>query len=340
VGRIVADFCRPSPGRGPAQTHRLEVRLIQEAGGAFDGGPHFRKEILVDGLKRKSSEAVGLFNAVLFLPQMMRVIEGGPDERRRYLNLLLAQVWPRYAGALAEYQKALTQRNALLKLLGERGGDPAQLDYWDESLAASGGELIHARIQAVQEIERYAAAAHRELARGEVLRIAYQPAYDPLPRPDQQIALPLHAAADRSSLSLDSIRSGFRQELQRLHRLEIARGVTSIGPQRDELRILADQIDLGTYGSRGQARTAMLALKLAEVEWMKAKTGQWPVLLLDEVLAELDAQRRQDLLSRLAGSEQALLTTTDLDLFSREFVGGAAVWQVRAGRVEREESRV
>jgi DNA replication and repair protein RecF len=114
---------------------------------------------------------------------------------------------------------------------------------------------------------------------------------------------------------------------------EIARGVTTIGPHRDELRFLGNGIDLGVYGSRGQARSAVLSLKLAEVEWMRSKTGHWPVLLLDEVLAELDTERRLDLLARLSESEQALLTTTDLDLFSKEFVDRAACWKIQAGRL-------
>ena len=108
-----------------------------------------------------------------------------------------------------------------------------------------------------------------------------------------------------------------------------------LDPHRDELRFLANGIDLGTYGSRGQARSAILALKIAEVAWMHTKSNHWPILLLDEVLAELDTQRRFDLLERLNQSEQVLLSTTDLDLFSPEFVQKAAVWQVQNGRVEK-----
>ena len=123
------------------------------------------------------------------------------------------------------------------------------------------------------------------------------------------------------------------ERLADLRSEEIARGVTTIGPHRDELRFLANGLDLGIYGSRGQARTAVLSLKNAEVLWMKARTDQWPVLLLDEVLAELDIQRRSDLLNRLTESEQAMLTTTDLDLFAPDFVEKATTWQVHAGRV-------
>src|SRR5690606_16553564 len=153
-----------------------------------------------------------------------------------------------------------------------------------------------------------------------VLRLDYQPAYDPLPQRPKQYALPINAPVDRSGVTLEKIHQGFLADLSRLRNEEIAREVTTIGPHRDEMRFLGNGIDLGNFGSRGQARTAVLSAKLAEVAWMKGRTGRWPVLLLDEVLAELDPARREDLLARLAGSEQALLTTTDLDLFNSEFV--------------------
>jgi DNA replication and repair protein RecF len=329
VGRIVGEYVRGS------EHHRLEVRIIQEPNGQ-NGTTHLRKEVLVDGVKRKSSEAVGQFNAVLFLPQMMGVIEGSPEERRRYLNLALSQVISHYQSALAEYNKALLQRNALLKLLFERKGDVAQLDYWDEHLATSGAQIIHARIRAVQELEKLAARTHRELTHAnEILRLSYQPAYDPLPQTPGQMALSFDAPVDRSSFSSEQIRKGFLDCLLKLRTEEIARGITTVGPHRDELRFLANGIDLGVYGSRGQVRSAILALKIAEVAWMHAKSGHWPVMLLDEVLAELDTQRRHDLLERLTQSEQALLSTTDLDLFTPEFVHKAAVWRVANGRVEK-----
>jgi DNA replication and repair protein RecF len=332
VGRIVADFARG------AESHHLEVRIIQEPNGQ-NGNTHLRKEVLFDGVKRKAGEVISNFNAVLFLPQMMGVIEGGPEERRRYLNLALAQVITHYQGALAEYNKALVQRNALLKQLYERRGDNSQLDYWDDQIATYGAQLIHARIRAVQDLEKLATRTHRELTHAkEVLRLSYQPAYDPLPQAPGQIALPLEAAVDRAGFSQEQIRKGFLECLQRLRLEEIVRGVTTIGPHRDELRLLANGVDLGTYGSRGQARSAILALKIAEVAWMHAKSGHWPVLLLDEVLAELDTQRRFDLLQRLDQAEQVLLSTTDLDLFAPEFVQKAAVWRVAGGRVEKDSS--
>ena len=337
VARLVADYQRAR------SKHRLEARLILEPMGVLNG-QRLRKEILLDGVKKSVHEVIGHFNAVVFVPQMSQIIEGAPDDRRRYLNLALAQSTPVYARALSEYNQALTQRNALLKALGERGGavlslskgSNDQLEVWDEALTRLGAQIILWRIEAVQQIERLAARVHHELTHGtEILRLSYEPAFDPLPKPDRQLGLKMETVIDRSGLKLSEIQDGFRARLHELRSEEIARGVTTIGPHRDELRFLANDIDLGHYGSRGQIRTALLALKLAEVNWMKERTGEWPVILLDEVMAELDVQRRADLLKYVGESEQVLFTTTDLNLFASEFVEKAEVWRVESGKVEK-----
>lgn len=322
VARIVGEYVRGN------RTHKLEVRLILEPSGI--NGQRLRKEILLDGVKKQASDVIGKFSAVVFVPQMSQIIEGGPEERRRYLNLALAQAVPAYAGVLSDYSKALEQRNALLKALAERAGNADQLEVWDETLARLGAQIIQWRIAAVQELEKQAARVHLELTHGaEVLRLAYEPSFDPTPR----IALKLDAAVDRSSVELKDIQRGFLDRLRGLRSEEISRGVTTIGPHRDELRFLANQIDLGDYGSRGQIRTALLTLKLAEVAWIHARTNQWPVILLDEVMAELDLNRRADLLKYLGETEQSLLTATDLHMFTSEFVEGAKVWHVQTGTV-------
>ena len=327
VTRLVADY-----QRGKSK-HRLEARLILEPMGVVNS-QRLRKEVLLDGVKKPVSEVIGHFNAVIFVPQMSQIIEGAPEDRRRYLNLALAQSTPAYARALSEYNQALTQRNALLKLLGDRGGSGDQLDVWDDALARLGSQIILWRIEALQQIERLASRVHHELTRGtEILRLSYEPAFDPLPKPDGQLDLKIDMVVDRSRLELDEIRDGFRASLSALRSVEIGRGVTTIGPHRDEIRFLANDIDLGNYGSRGQVRTALLSLKLAEVNWMKDRTGEWPVILLDEVMAELDVQRRADLLKSVDDSEQVLFTTTDLNLFTPEFAGKAEVWRVEGGKI-------
>jgi DNA replication and repair protein RecF len=327
VARIVAHFVKARRSR------ELELRIIREPTGF--NGYRVRKEVLLDKQKFKLNEALGALNAVLFLPQMLQVVDGSPHHRRRYLDLALAQVVPQYPAVLAAYNKVVTQRNALLKQLSERGGDPEQLAYWDQELASLGARLIRARIAATQEIELLAAQIHLELTRGaEVLRLDYRPAYDPLRLTNGQLALQINDPKDRAGFAEDAIQHGFAAALRESRAEEIARGVTTLGPHRDELRFICNgRVDLGTYGSRGQVRTTMLTLKLAEVAWMKHKTGHWPLLLLDEVLAELDDQRRADLLARMAACEQVLATTTDLGMFDADFVAQARVWQVEGGRV-------
>ncbi len=338
VARIAADIRYRSvstPSGMSDRMHHMEVKIIQGMNNS-NGISRLRKEVLFDGVKKKMSAALGNFNAVLFLPQMLRVVEGSPEERRRYLNMAMSQAIPNYAKLLIEYRRIVTQRNALLKQIGDRGGDRGQLSYWDEKLASMGAKLIHDRIRTIQELDRIAANIHRDLSGDqEVLRLSYQPAFDPLEKDKFQHSLSLDTPLDRSGISLAEIQNGFIRALSKIRAEEISRGVTTIGPHRDELRFLSNGIDLGLYGSRGQARTAVLAMKLAEVDWIKGKTGQWPVLLLDEVLAELDPVRRADLLTRVLESEQALLTTTDLDMFSPSFVKQVQVWHIQEGQISK-----
>jgi len=336
VARLVAEYERSQ------KKHRLEARLILEPTGS--NGQRLRKEVLLDGVKKQAGDVMGHFNAVIFIPQMSQIIEGGPEERRRYVNLALSQAVPACAGVLNDYTQALAQRNALLKALSEspsaREGvrnEARQLDVWDETLARLGAQIISWRIEALRQIERLAVRIHHELTNGrEVLRLNYQPAYDPLPNPDGQLGMKLTTDVDRSGIKLEEIRVGFLARLQQLRADDIGRGATSIGPHRDELRFMANGTDLGDYGSRGQVRTTLLALKLAEVDWMKERTGEWPVILLDEVMAELDLQRRSDLLRYVEKSEQVLLTATDVRMFDPEFVERSEVWQVAEGSIRKE----
>ena len=327
VTRLIAEYQRDN------SKHRLEARLILEPTGVLNA-QRLRKEVLLDGVKKHVSDVIGHFNAVIFVPQMSQIVEGAPEDRRRYLNLALAQSTPAYARVLSEYSQALTQRNALLKLLGERGGSGDQLEVWDETLARLGAQIILWRIEAIQQIQHLASRVHNELTRGtEILRLSYEPAFDPLPKPNGQLGLRINTVVDRSGLELKEIQGSFRERLRERRSEEIARGVTTIGPHRDELRFLANNIDLADYGSRGQVRTALLSLKLAEVNWMKERTGEWPVILLDEVMAELDVNRRADLLKYIGESDQVLFTTTDLNLFARDFAEKAEVWTVENGTV-------
>jgi DNA replication and repair protein RecF len=326
--RIVAEFQRMD------RLHRIEIRIRLDPTGTL-GEHRLRKEILINGLKKKVGDLAGMFNVVMFLPQDMRVIEGPPDARRRHIDFTLSQADPIYAKSRQEYAKVLSQRNALLKQLQDRNQVNDEMTFWDEKLTNLGATLMLSRARALHELEQLVVKIHTELTRtSERLRLIYRPAYDPDPNPQGQLGLPLETTLDWNKLTREKLQDGFLEALSRTRRDEIRRGMTLIGPHRDDFRVHANGIDLHLYGSRGQNRTAMLAMKLGEVEWLQSRTGEWPVLLLDEVLAELDPERRQDLLARLATVNQALLTSADLKMFTEKFRQQSTIWEISAGTIE------
>ncbi len=310
---------------------RIEIRLIVENVG---GDRRMRKEVLINGVQHRVGDLPGEFNAVLFLPQDMQVLEGAPSLRRRYLNDAISQADPRYAQTLRRYGRVLTQRNALLKRLHEDNAVSDQLNFWDQKLSELAADLMRSRALALHELESHAAQIHSQLTRAqETLRFRYTPAFHPQDRSGGQLGLPMDAPFDWVGMSGEALRQGLISALLNSRAQEIGHGVTLTGPHRDDFTFLSNGIDLNTYGSRGQNRTAMLALKLSQVEWLREKTGRWPVLLLDEVLAELDTQRRDDLLARVVQAQQALLTTTDLEMISPRFRQDIPTWRILAGTI-------
>lgn len=329
VARIVIHYERET------QKHQMEVRIIQENDALSEHNPRVRKEVLIDGVKTTAQKAIGSFTAVLFLPQMTRILEGPPDERRRYLNIMLSQSVPGYARALSECKQIVTRRNALLKLLSERSSDPQQLDYWDQMLAERAAVLIINRQLAINWLEEHAAEIHQQLTEGkEQLKLSYRPAFDPsADQTDWQRRYAIAEESDPDSYDAETLIAKYRDCLKSCRARDIERGVTVIGPHRDDFSILGNGLDLCTYGSRGQIRTALLSLKLAEIAWMKERCGTSPLLLLDETLAELDEQRSRDLLVWLDQCEQGILTTTDLAHFPADFISRQTVWQVQNGKI-------
>jgi DNA replication and repair protein RecF len=328
VARLIANFFR-----GEVR-HKLEIRIIVEKNDE-NGSGKLRKEILLDDVKRTTHQSIGYFNAVIFLPQMTKIIEGGPDERRRYLNFSITQVVPGYGKALSEYSQIVTQRNALLKQISERDSDTSQLDYWDELLAERAVFIIKERFKATREMELVAIKNHRKLTDdNEIIQLIYRPAIDPVNFKTGEELSSKESNGSIDQMTNKEFKMEFLRQLKLRRKEEISRGITTIGPHRDEMRFLSNQLDLGDFGSRGQVRTALLSLKLAEVEWMHQRTSCRPILLLDETMAELDQIRRSKLLESIIEGHQTILTTTDLKLFDRDFVKKTSLWHIRQGIVE------
>jgi DNA replication and repair protein RecF len=318
-------------GKRGKEEFTLDITLIKDERGEL------RKEIRLNGVKKRALDVIGHFTAVLFLPEDIQLVTGNPALRRHYLDTTLCQVEAAYCSALAKYQNLLTQRNALLKQLRERPADPAQLDYWDEYLAANGASLMLRRHQAMLELDETARLRHRTLSNAqENLRLFYAPCFDLYhrPQPDYQSPLDVNRLNQHAAPPpLESLMGLFREHLLACRREEIARGVTLVGPHRDDFHFLVNGIDLTLYGSRGQQRTAALALKLAEIELMRHRTGESPILLLDDVMSEFDADRRGQVLALVTDVEQAVLTTTDWDDFSPEFRRNTLLLSITGGLI-------
>ncbi|MCB0166285.1 MAG: DNA replication/repair protein RecF [Anaerolineae bacterium] len=315
-----------------ADTFKIAITVIRE-------GNNFRKDIRFNGAKKRAMDIIGKLNTVMFLPEDIELVTGSPGIRRRYLDSTLCQINPDYCAALSRYNKVLTQRNALLKELFKRNSNPDQLFYWDEQLARDGAALMVNRHNTILDLDAVARQRHRELSGGrEGLRLHYAPSFDlyQRPQPNYQLPLIMEELVPYSTAAppLQEVRETFRSYLINARSEEISRGVTLVGPHRDDFHFLVDGIDMTMYGSRGQQRTAALSTKLAEVILMKQSTGETPVLLLDDVMSELDANRRQQVINIVDQAGQALLTTTDWEDFSSDFRQRAKLFSVAMGRLE------
>jgi len=332
---------------------RLEGRIegsdaVREVSIALvNASDRLQKEIRINGVKRRTVDLAGQLKVVLFMPEDIDLIAGSPEARRRYLDTAISQIDRHYARSLHEYNRVLAQRNSLLRQLRERSTDPHQLEFWDERLTEQGSRLIAGRLNAVAQLDELVQHIHSRLTGGsERLHLVYRSSL-PLDGPDglvQHRQLPLEAAGgDVDSLarlapSSASVKALFRQQLKDRRGEEIDRGMTLSGPHRDDLRFLVGGVDMCTYGSRGQQRTIAVSLKLAEMELIRSQTGEEPILLLDDVMSELDEERRRYLMEAVHGDQQVIITTTDLDSFDHRFLEQGTVWAIDGGRIEKLDS--
>lgn len=270
------------------------------------GGLQVHKQIRVNGVVTSASALVGQMNAVLFTATDVDLVLGSPSGRRRFLDILISQVDRAYLRALQRYQRVLSQRNHLLRLLREGRASVTELTFWDQEMVREGAAIIARRADVIDRLSPLAARAYRALAGGERLAIGYEPS----------------AAADH----LEPLIAG-----QRPH--EIRAGVTVAGPHRDDLGLAVDGMPASSYASRGQARTLALALRLAEASFLKEERREGPILLLDDVLSELDLHRRRRVLEEAAGYEQAIVTTAEPALLDSTAVAPAATLTLEGGTV-------
>ena len=319
-------------GNKNSRYHKLDVTLMLDM---TSGVPRFKKSVKLNNVDKRVMDVVGLLNVVLFVPRDLSLVEGAPNNRRRFMNTTLTQVNLNYLLALNEYERLLPQRNALLKRIAERRASPAELEFWDEELASRGAVIVAGRQKFLRELEIRAQDTHHALTGGrETLSLKYLPSIMPTAADGRQLSFDVLGLDLNRQLTAEQVKPQFLQDLLEKQRESIQRGITLSGPHRDELRLFINEHDCGLYGSRGQARTAVMALKFAELQWMRDQIGEYPIFLLDEVVAELDSKRRAFLLERLDGQAQTLVTTTELDIFAPAFLGLARIFKVVNGQID------
>ena len=282
------------------------------------GGISVQKYIRVNGVPRRASYLVGQLNAVLFTADDLELVYGSPSIRRRYMDILISQLDQKYLRTLQRYQRVLTQRNSLLKAIREGRSQEGELAFWDEQLVSEGEYIIGQRRLCIQELSEMAAPIQQGLSgNGELFQIIYQP------------NVSLNDCADQSAIG-ESIQASLLERRRR----ELAQGVTVTGPHRDDLVMLLGGMDVGAYASRGQSGTVVLAMKLAEAGYLKVRRGQEPILLLDDVLSELDVQRREHVLDQASQYQQSFLTTADVGNIDRLHLSAMTRYAVKSGAVQ------
>ena len=285
-----------------------------------------RRRITYAGESLRQRDLVGILPMVLFSPEDLFLVKGAPALRRRYLDAELSQASPAYYGELLRYTRILKQRNAVLKDIRERLAAPDDLPPWDAQLARSAAYIVTRRIAAVAQLGALSARVQAVLAAGEELALAYE-----------------IAGAGAEDFAEDdmteSLHVWYNKMLCEGRARDIARAATGVGPHLDDLVLRVGGMSLRSYGSQGQQRTGALALKLAELFYLQENIGEAPILLLDDVMSELDADRRRALLDFIRHEHiQTFITATDAAYFPAERMG--TYRYVEAGTVRDEKSRI
>ncbi|MBD2566906.1 DNA replication/repair protein RecF [Anabaena lutea] len=278
-----------------------------------------RRTVAINGeTVRRQMDFLGVINAVEFSSLDLELVRGSPEGRRNWLDTLLIQLEPVYAHILQQYHQVLRQRNACLKRSQELGvkSQNSELAIWDAQLVTAGTRVIIRRDRAIQKLTPIAAAWHARISGStEVLKINYAP------------NVPLEKNHP------EAVQQAFLAKIQQRTLAELHRGITLVGPHRDEVELIINQTPARQYGSQGQQRTLVLALKLAELQLIEEVVNEPPLLLLDDVLAELDPSRQNQLLEAIQDRFQTLITTTHLGSFEQDWLKSSQILYVKAGEL-------
>ncbi len=292
--------------------HEVKIKKYQLNG-------RWKKEIFLDGAKVRPKEHYGALNAVMFSPEDLQLVKGEPALRRRFFDMQIAQTDPVYYDLLVKYNRVLLQRNRLLKELRDGGGTTAILAPWNEEFIHLAAALVRKRLLALSKLEAIASEIYSSITKGkELMTVRYE-----LKANNGMLLYP-----ENTDFADEKF---FRSHLQERQHIDILRGSTGIGPHRDDLQLLLDGLSLRSFGSQGQQRSGALALKLSQLEYVHREIGEFPVLLLDDVMSELDDSRRAQLLLFIDGRVQTFITVNDRAMIPE--LKGNAYFKVSGGSI-------
>ncbi|KNF07301.1 DNA replication and repair protein RecF [Gottschalkia purinilytica] len=261
------------------------------------------------------SELIGNLNVVIFSPEDLKLVKEGPLERRTFLDTEISQIKPKYKYNLNKYNKILIQRNKLLKSSQFDNNNLKTIDIWNEQLSNIGSEIIISRTNFLRTLSKISKEIHKKLTgSNEELEVRYVPSFN------------------IKDINKDKLKEQFKEILNKNIEKDIEKGTTEYGPHRDDIDIIINNMPCRIYGSQGQQRTAALSLKLAEVELINMEVGEYPVLLLDDVLSELDINRRKYLLSTFKDIQTIITSTDDIDLDDIEDISKSTFY-IKQGNV-------
>ena len=308
IGEIIAT-CQRSQS---PQSYPVELLMRMRSSG--------KRTLNVNGVNQaRHLDFLGNLNAVMFSSLDLDLVRGSPESRRNWLDTVLIQLEPIYINLLQQYNQVLRQRNALLKSIkqGQIAYEPQQMALWDAQLVTTGTRLIRRRSRLLDRLTPLAHTWHQAISGGsEHLEITYVPKF-----------------AFSPTDTVEHIHQAFFEALLQKAIIEQHQGLSLVGPHRDEVLLTINATPAREYGSQGQQRTLVLALKLAELELLESVVGEPPLLLLDDVLAELDLQRQDHLLNAIGDRVQTIITTTHLGSFDAQWLNSARIFQVESGKI-------
>lgn len=279
-----------------------------------------KKVVKVNTIRRnRLSDLMGNVNAVLIEPQDIEIIRSDPSRRRKFMDLEISQIRPQYCNLLTAYKKILENRNSVLKNIQYGKPDMAMLDVLTEQLVVYAAAIMKQRLAYIQAIGTIAAEIHSMITEGaENLKVSYMPSFD-----------------IDNEMSEDDIRASMSEHIRVKHADEISRGLTLIGPQRDDILFTINDIDARIYASQGQQRTIALGLRLAEIDIMEQSAGEAPIALLDDVMTDLDEERRTNVFDMTAKRCQTFITAANAHLLDESFLSNGTIFLIEKGRILR-----